>query len=44
MDALGLEFLKRLQEWRTPEIEEFFLQVTHGGEGFWLLAIAGTVF
>lgn len=44
MDALGLEFLKRLQEWRTPAIEDFFLGVTKGGEGFWLLAIAGTVF
>ncbi len=44
MNALGLEFLKRLQEWRTPEIEEFFLGVTRGGEGFWLLAIAGSLF
>ena len=44
MNALGLEFLKRLQEWRTPAIEEFFLQITRSGEGFWLLAIAGTIF
>ena len=44
MDTIGLEFLKRLQEWRTPALEEFFLQVTRGGEGFWLLAIAGSLF
>ena len=44
MNALGLEFLKRLQEWRTPAIEEFFLGVTRGGEGFWILAIAGSIF
>lgn len=44
MNELGLTFLKRLQEWRTPEIEEFFLDVTKGGEGFWILAIAGTLF
>ncbi len=44
MNALELEFLKRLQEWRTPEIEEFFLQITRSGEGFWLLAIAGSLF
>ena len=44
MNGLGLEFLKRLQEWRTPALEDFFLDVTQGGEGFWILAVAGTLF
>ncbi|HAL91802.1 MAG TPA: hypothetical protein DCM68_02100 [Verrucomicrobia bacterium] len=44
MNELGLAFLKQLQAWRTPGIEEFFLNVTKGGEGFWILAIAGTLF
>ena len=44
MNELGLSVLKWLQEWRTPGMEEFFLGVTRGGEGFWLLAIAGSLF
>lgn len=44
MNELGLACLKWLQEWRTPAIEEFFLGVTKGGEGFWILAIAGSLF
>lgn len=44
MNELGLSCLKWLQEWRTPAIEDFFLQVTRGGEGFWILAIAGSLF
>ncbi len=44
MNEMGLTFLKWLQERRTPAIEDFFLGVTHGGEGFWILAIAGTLF
>ncbi len=44
MNEMGLTVLKWLQERRTPAIEEFFLGVTRGGEGFWLLAIAGTLF
>lgn len=44
MNGLGLSFLKWLQEWRTPVIEDYFLEVTRGGEGFWILAIAGTLF
>ena len=44
MNELGLACLKWLQAQRTPAIEEFFLKVTHGGEGFWILAAAGTLF
>lgn len=44
MNELGLACLKWLQEWRTPALEKFFLDVTHGGEGFWILAAAGTLF
>lgn len=44
MNELGLSCLKWLQEWRTPAIEDFFLQVTRSGEGFWILAIAGSLF
>lgn len=44
MNELGLSCLKWLQEWRTPAIEDFFLEVTKGGEGFWILAIAGSLF
>ena len=44
MNEMGLTFLKWLQERRTPAIEEFFLDVTRGGEGFWILAVAGTLF
>ena len=44
MNAVGLDFLKWLQTHRTPELEDFFLRVTHGGEGFWILAAAGTLF
>ena len=44
MSGTGLAFLKWLQEVRTPGMEEFFLGVTRGGEGFWILAIAGSLF
>ena len=44
MNEMGLACLKWLQEWRTPAIEKFFLDVTRGGEGFWILAIAGSLF
>lgn len=44
MDISGLGILEWLQAQRTPAVEAFFSQVTLGGEGFWLLAIAGTVF
>lgn len=44
MNEMGLEFLKWLQEVRTPAMEEFFLGVTRGGEGLWILAMAGTLF
>ena len=44
MNLLGLEFLKQLQAWRTPEIERVFLDLTRGGEGLWILAAAGTLF
>lgn len=44
MDPMGLGLLKWLQEWRTPALEDFFLDVTRGGEGFWILAAAGTLF
>ncbi|MGD9780971.1 MAG: phosphatase PAP2 family protein [Kiritimatiellia bacterium] len=44
MNEMGLTFLRWLQERRTPAIEDFFLGVTHGGEGFWILAVAGTLF
>lgn len=44
MNEMGLALLKWLQAWRTPGIEEFFLNVTKGGEGFWILAAAGVLF
>lgn len=44
MNEMGLTFLKWLQEVRTPAMEEFFLGVTRGGEGLWILAMAGTLF
>ncbi len=44
MSELDMSVLKWLQDWRTPEIEEFFLGVTRSGEGLWLLAMAGTLF
>ena len=44
MNEMGLALLKWLQEVRTPGMEEFFLGVTRGGEGFWILAIAGSLF
>ena len=44
MNELGLACLKWLQAWRTPAIADFFLAVTKGGEGFWILAIAGSLF
>lgn len=44
MDLSGLVVLEWLQAHRTPAIEAFFSQVTLGGEGFWLLAMVGTVF
>ena len=44
MNEMGLTFLKWLQEVRTPALEEFFLGVTRGGEGLWILAMAGTLF
>jgi undecaprenyl-diphosphatase len=44
MNELGLSVLNWLQVHRTPEIEEFFLGVTRGGEGFWLLASLGMLF
>ena len=28
----------------TQQLHIFFLRVTHGGEGFWILAVAGTLF
>lgn len=44
MNGLGLNFLKWVQENRTPGGEDFFLHLTEWGEGFWLLAILGTLF
>ena len=44
MNEWNYSVLKWLQAWRTPEIEEFFLNVTKGGEGFWILAAAGVLF
>lgn len=44
MNQLDLTFLKWLQEQRTPAMEEFFLRVTRGGEGFWILAVAAILF
>lgn len=44
MNELGLACLKWLQAWRTPDIERFFLDLTRGGEGLWILAAAGTLF
>lgn len=44
MNEWGLSVLKWLQAWRTPGTEEFFLDVTKGGEGFWILAAAGVLF
>lgn len=44
MDVSGLNLLRSLQEWRTPAMEEFFLAVTQGGEGFWILAGAAALF
>jgi hypothetical protein len=34
MNELGLNFLRWMQEHRTPGGEEFFLRVTEWGEGF----------
>ncbi len=44
MNEMGLTFLKWLQEVRTPAMEECFLGLTRGGEGLWILAMAGTLF
>jgi hypothetical protein len=44
MNGLGLNFLKWVQENRTPGGESFFLHLTEWGEGFWLLAILGVLF
>ena len=44
MNELGLNFLRWMQEHRTPGGEEFFLQVTEWGEGFWLMAVLGVLF
>ncbi|HPJ56768.1 MAG TPA: hypothetical protein PLK81_03865, partial [Kiritimatiellia bacterium] len=44
MNELGLNFLKWMQEHRTPGGEEFFLRVTGWGEGFWLMAVLGVLF
>jgi membrane-associated phospholipid phosphatase len=44
MNGLGLNFLKWMQENRTPGGEAFFLRLTEAGEGFWLMAILGVLF
>ncbi len=44
MEMMGLTFLKWVQEQRTPMGEDLFLRLTVAGEGFWLLAILGTLF
>lgn len=44
MNEMGLTFLKWLQSVRTPALEDFFMGVTRGGEGLWILGAAGTVF
>jgi membrane-associated phospholipid phosphatase len=44
MNGLGLNFLKWMQENRTPGGEEFFLRLTEWGEGFWLMSVLGILF